>query len=204
MGNLFLFSEYQSIVNLNAVIHKCTKCQYGKHSKKVCGSGPGKAKLMVVGQHPGPKEVETGVPFSGSSGDLLKKIMTTCGINYKESFLTNVIKCKPMGEDKVAIQAIKACSEYLDNEIDLVGPKVILALGAIAADSLVSKDAEMGIPITGRYGIPIITTYHTAYLLRLKNASSNVSAPILTKDKYVQVAKEMKAHWDTVARLLKE
>jgi uracil-DNA glycosylase family 4 len=171
----------------------------------VGGIGSPRTNLMVVGQHPGPKEVSTGVPFSGTSGDMLKRIMRKFGMDPKDCYLTNVVKCKPIGEDKVNIQAIKICgSAWLDYEVDIVGPKLILALGLIAANYLVGKDTEMGKVVMSKYGIPVVTTYHTAYLLRLKGAASGSDAPQISKDIYERVGKEMAEHWKVVGEICGE
>ena len=210
MGNIYLFNDYNSISSLNSSLSKCTGCQYGVHSKKVGGVGPPTCNLMIVGQHPGPKEVSSGIPFFGASGKMLKNIMKKVKLDPDSCYLTNAVKCKPMGEDKLTTFAIKACHHWLDMECDIVAPKLIVALGMVASDYLVGPDTKVGVEIKGRYGIPVVATYHTAYILRLKKAMENSveveeteGKPSFVKKRYDDIVKEVKAHWDLIQSIVK-
>jgi uracil-DNA glycosylase family 4 len=199
---LYLFKEYPTMIDLNHALAKCTVCQYGTQSKKVGGIGPSQSKLVVVGQNPGPKEVNTGKPFSGVSGDLLKRMMRRVGIDPDKVYLTNVVKCKAEGEDKIATPSVSICGKHwLDHEIDLVSPVIIVALGAVSSSYLVDKASAIGVMTQSKYGIPCITTYHTAYIQRLFNASKESQ---YSKNKYDEIKAESDSHWKEVARYLRE
>lgn len=181
-----LLFNYSSIDELNSDLMKCDRCHYC--SKMVGGRGPAPTPLMIVGQHPGATEVKTGIPFSGSSGEILHNILDRVGI--REAYLTNVLKCVPTGEN-ISTVAIGACKYWLECEVDIVKPKIIVALGKVAMEALGAASGEITDSI---YGIPTIGTYHTAYLQRLRKNVGMV--------KLKEVWGECKEHWMKISKYL--
>lgn len=198
MGAIYLFREYDTIKDMKIALSKCTYCVYGLHSKKVGGIGSPTASLMVVGQNPGPKEVGTGIPFSSVSGALLKDIISKVGIPMENCYLTNVIKCKPIVEEKIATVPVKCCKPWLDIEVDIVAPRLIVALGQVASDAVLGTNSPVGKVLQSRFGIPGIGTYHTAYIQRLKNSGTSDYA----LNKYRTIKKEVYEHWKLVASII--
>jgi uracil-DNA glycosylase family 4 len=124
---------------------------------------------MVVGEAPGANEDETGRPFVGQSGQLLTKILAAIDLQREDVFIANVVKHRPPGNRDPKPNEVEACSPYLARQIQLVKPKVILALGTFAAQTLLETRTPIG-KLRGavhRYhGVPLVVTYHPAALLR--------------------------------------
>jgi DNA polymerase len=155
----------------------CAKCSHLASSRKnvVFGVGSPDAALMFVGEAPGADEDEQGEPFVGKAGQLLTRIIETMGLSRKTVYIGNILKCRPdtpgqsAGNRKPTPDEMKTCLPYLHEQIDLIGPKVIVALGATAVEGLLGK--TIGITkLRGNWqtyrGIPLMPTYHPAYLLR--------------------------------------
>lgn len=155
----------------------CVKCDHLVSSRKnvVFGVGSIDAELMFVGEAPGADEDEQGEPFVGKAGQLLTKIIETMGLQRSDVYIGNILKCRPdtpgqsAGNRKPTPEEMQTCIPYLHEQIDLVQPKVIVALGATAVEGLLGK--TVGITkLRGTWktyrGIPLMPTYHPAYLLR--------------------------------------
>ncbi len=155
----------------------CVKCQHLASSRKnvVFGVGNLNANLMFVGEAPGADEDEQGEPFVGKAGQLLTKIIETMGLKRSDVYIGNILKCRPdtpgqsAGNRKPTTEEMQTCIPYLHEQIDLIQPKVIVALGATAVEGLLGK--TIGITkLRGNWktyrGIPLMPTYHPAYLLR--------------------------------------
>ncbi|MDQ3083123.1 MAG: uracil-DNA glycosylase, partial [Gemmatimonadota bacterium] len=131
--------------------------------------GPSNARLVCVGEAPGANEDLTGHPFVGAAGNLLTKILAAVNLTREEVFITNVVKHRPPGNRNPAPGEIEACSPYLVRQLDLIQPKVIVAFGTFAAQTLLSSKTPIG-KLRGEvhryHGIPLIVTYHPAALLR--------------------------------------
>ena len=116
-----------------------------------------------------------GLPFVGQAGKLLDKIITACGMTRKQVYICNIIKCRPPGNRTPLPNEIANCREYLEKQLDLVRPKFICALGTTAAQNLLGTTQSMG-KLRGRFhsyrGIPVICTYHPAYLLPHRSPGS--------------------------------
>jgi DNA polymerase len=125
--------------------------------------------MMVVGEAPGANEDETGHPFVGQAGQLLTKILAAIDLTREDVFIANVLKHRPPGNRDPKPNEVEACSPYLARQIQLVKPKVILALGTFAAQTLLDTKTPIG-KLRGavhRYhGVPLVVTYHPAALLR--------------------------------------
>jgi DNA polymerase len=155
----------------------CVKCPHLASSRKnvVFGVGSIDAKLMFIGEAPGADEDEQGEPFVGRAGQLLTKIIQATGLSRADVYIANILKCRPdtpgqsAGNRKPTPDEMATCIPYLHEQIDLIRPKVIIALGATAVDGLLGK--TVGITkLRGNWqtyrGTPLMPTYHPAYLLR--------------------------------------
>lgn len=156
-----------------ATIATCRACSLGETATHpVPGEGNPSAGFVVVGEAPGQKEDELGRPFVGKSGDLLTKILEAVGFKREDVFICNVLKHRPPGNRNPSADEIVACRPFLLRQLELLQPKVILALGTFAAQTLLETDSPIG-KLRGlehRYhGIPLVATYHPAALLRNPN-----------------------------------
>jgi DNA polymerase len=155
----------------------CVKCPHLASSRKnvVFGVGSIDAQLMFVGEAPGADEDEQGEPFVGKAGQLLTKIIQATGLSRADVYIANILKCRPdtpgqsAGNRKPTSNEMATCIPYLHEQIDLIQPKVIVALGATAVEGLLGK--TVGITkLRGNWqtyrGTPLMPTYHPAYLLR--------------------------------------
>ena len=151
-------------------VHACTRCKlYATATQGVPGEGNPRADLVVVGEAPGANEDASGRPFVGQAGQLLTKILAAINLAREDVFICNVLKHRPPGNRNPQPDEIVACSPYLVRQLELVRPKVILALGTFAAQTLLDTKQPIG-KLRGsvhRYhGIPLVVTYHPAALLR--------------------------------------
>jgi len=172
-GTLFEQNPFHGVRTLKALatlVEDCTRCQLYKTAKNaVPGEGDPDADLMCVGEAPGANEDETGQPFVGQAGGLLTKILAAIDLTRDQVFIVNVLKHRPPGNRNPQPDEVAACSPYLVRQIQMVKPKVILALGTFAAQTLLDTKTPIG-KLRGAvhryYGIPLVVTYHPAALLR--------------------------------------
>lgn len=153
-----------------AMVAKCTRCDLYKTAlNPVPGAGNPNADFMVVGEAPGADEDEQGVPFIGRAGQLLTKILAAIDLSREDVFIANVLKHRPPGNRNPLPEEVTVCSPYLVRQIEIVKPKVILALGTFAAQTLLETKITIG-KLRGQvhqyHGVPLIVTYHPAALLR--------------------------------------
>ena len=153
-----------------AAIAGCTRCPlYATARNAVPGTGNPDADFMIVGEAPGANEDEQGVPFVGQAGQLLTKIIEAIQLSRDDVFIVNVLKHRPPGNRNPLPEEVTACSPYLVRQIELVKPKVILALGTFAAQTLLETKTTIG-KLRGQihryHGVPLVVTYHPAALLR--------------------------------------
>ena len=158
------------LAQLAELIRRCTRCDlYKTATNAVPGEGNPHAGFMCIGEAPGAQEDATGRPFFGQAGQLLTKILQAVNLSREEVFILNVLKHRPPGNRNPLPEEVGACRPYLVRQVELVAPKVILALGTFAAQSLLETKLSIG-KLRGsvhRYhGIPVIVTYHPAALLR--------------------------------------
>jgi DNA polymerase len=163
-------AELETLDQIAEAVARCTKCPlFATAANPVPGEGNGAAELVVVGEAPGASEDETGRPFVGQAGQLLTKILAAIQLRREDVYICNVLKHRPPGNRNPAPSEIAACSPYLVRQIELIRPKVILALGTFAAQTLLETKLPIG-KLRGslhRYhGVPLIVTYHPAALLR--------------------------------------
>ncbi|MFL5466160.1 MAG: uracil-DNA glycosylase [Gemmatimonadaceae bacterium] len=151
-------------------VAKCTRCPlYETATNGVPGEGNPRAKLVCVGEAPGAKEDETGRPFVGQAGQLLTKILAAIDLTREQIFIVNVLKHRPPGNRNPRPEEVEACSPYLIRQLELIKPKVIVAFGTFAAQTLLNTKTPLG-QLRGLvhkyHGIPLVVTYHPAALLR--------------------------------------
>jgi uracil-DNA glycosylase family 4 len=151
---------------------KCRLCE--SRSRTVFGSGPYDARWMLIGEAPGAEEDARGEPFVGQAGRLLEQMLLSIGLSRpRDVFITNVLKCRPPGNRNPEPLEAATCAPYLYRQIDLLQPDLILLLGRFAVQSVLKTEASLGglrkqvHHYTGARGdIPVVCTYHPAYLLR--------------------------------------
>lgn len=158
----------------------CQACRLHKgRTQVVFGEGSLDARLVFVGEGPGREEDLQGRPFVGAAGTLLTKIIQAMGLQREEVYIANVVKCRPPMNRPPEPDEVAACSGYLRAQLSTIQPKIICALGKTAASSLLGTEAPMN-QLRGRTfqweGIPVIVTYHPAYLLRNPAAKKDVWA----------------------------
>ena len=162
--------KLRSLEEIAEKVDKCTRCPlYATATKGVPGEGDPKAQLVCVGEAPGAKEDETGRPFVGQAGQLLTKILSAIDLTREQVFICNVLKHRPPGNRNPLPEEVEACSPYLLRQLELIKPKVIVAFGTFAAQTLLQTKTPLGQlrGLVHRYhGIPLIVTYHPAALLR--------------------------------------
>jgi DNA polymerase len=162
--------KLDSLEEIAAKVKKCTRCPlYETATNAVPGEGNPKAELVCVGEAPGAKEDETGRPFVGQAGQLLTKILAAIDFKREDVFICNVLKHRPPGNRNPRPEEVEACSPYLIRQLELIKPKVIIAFGTFAAQTLLNSKTPLGQlrGLVHRYhGIPLVVTYHPAALLR--------------------------------------
>jgi len=157
----------------------CTRCAELASTRKqtVFGVGPLDADLCFVGEAPGFDEDRQGEPFVGPAGQLLNRIITACGLKREEVYICNILRCRPPGNRQPLPDEAANCKEYLERQLELIRPKFICALGAVAVKNLLG--VTTGITrLRGSYldyrGTPVLCTFHPSYLLRVPEAKRDV------------------------------
>jgi len=163
-------SVQEELEALRVKVSACTRCPAlaSCRTQTVFGVGRLHPELCFVGEAPGADEDAQGEPFVGAAGQLLNRIIGACQMRREDVYICNIIKCRPPGNRTPLPDEIANCREYLENQLELVRPRFICALGSTAAHSLLGTTLAMG-KLRGRFhdykGIPTIVTYHPAYLL---------------------------------------
>jgi DNA polymerase len=158
-------------IPLKAEVSGCTKCGLHKsRTQTVFGVGDENADWMLIGEAPGAEEDRLGDPFVGQAGKLLDNMLAAIGLSRRQNvYIANVLKCRPPGNRNPAPEEVEQCTPYLLRQIELIQPKLIVAMGRFAAQTLLDTDASIS-SLRGRVhryaGVPLIVTYHPAYLLR--------------------------------------
>ncbi len=157
---------------LKAQVETCKACSlHQTRTQTVFGVGNQNADLMIIGEAPGADEDRQGEPFVGRAGLLLNAMLKAIGLERGAVFIANVLKCRPPGNRDPHVDEASCCEPFLLRQIELVRPKVILAVGRVAAQNLLKSDAAVGSlrgrehPL-GEAKVPLVVTYHPAYLLR--------------------------------------
>ncbi|GAB6140795.1 hypothetical protein JCM14076_15240 [Methylosoma difficile] len=155
---------------LEAEVAACTRCGLCEtRTQTVFGTGSRQADWLFIGEGPGQHEDEQGKPFVGKAGTLLTEMIRAIGLDREEVFITNVIKCRPPGNRDPHTDETASCHPYLQQQIQLIQPKIIVALGRIAAQKLLQTDMPIS-KLRGKVhtldNLPLVVVYHPAYLLR--------------------------------------
>lgn len=168
-------SRARSWTVLQEAVGECCACALSaSRSQTVFGAGPQPAAWMLVGEAPGEQEDLQGRPFVGPAGQLLDQMLLAIGVDRpRDAFITNILKCRPPGNRDPQPQEVALCTPYLREQIEAVRPRLILALGRFAAQTLLQTDASLA-SLRGQVHayrsaqreIPLVVTYHPAYLLR--------------------------------------
>ncbi len=163
-------SSEEGINKLAEMVSGCTGCSLGKtRTNFVLGEGSLSPEIMFIGEAPGADEDKAGRPFVGPAGQLLTKMLAKLGLAREEIYIANILKCRPPNNRKPTEEETKACISYLEYQIDLLKPKVIVTLGGTAVNSLFNSNFKItkqrGIWMDYK-GVPVMPTYHPSYLLR--------------------------------------
>jgi uracil-DNA glycosylase len=163
---------------LEEAVRPCTRCGLAKHRKQtVFARGSGSSGVCFVGEGPGADEDAQGSPFVGKAGQLLDRMIEAMGLDRDEVYVCNVVKCRPPDNRKPELEEMAACMPYLNQQLDLVAPRVIVALGATAVQGLLGT-TEGIMRLRGKWKtlrqIPVMPTFHPAYLLRTPAAKREV------------------------------
>jgi uracil-DNA glycosylase len=159
---------------LAKTVSTCTLCAElaSTRTQTVFADGQVPVELCFIGEAPGADEDEQGKPFVGAAGQLLNKILAGCGLKREEVYICNIIKCRPPGNRTPRPEEAENCRRFLTRQLELVKPKFICALGGCAAQNLLGTTQPLG-KLRGHFhdfrGIPVICTYHPAYLLPHRN-----------------------------------
>jgi DNA polymerase len=158
---------------LRAAVLKCTRCPlHATRTQGVLGVGPKRADWLVIGEAPGAEEDRRCEPFVGQAGQLLDRMLQAIGLDRRTNvYIANVLKSRPPGNRDPKPEEVAACLPYLVEQIALLRPKIMLAVGRIAAQNLLGTDAPLGrlrgrVHRFGELNTPLVVTYHPAYLLR--------------------------------------
>jgi DNA polymerase len=160
-------------------VSSCPRCTELAATRKntVFGTGRIEPDLCFVGEAPGADEDATGEPFVGAAGQLLNRIISACGMKREEVYICNILKCRPPGNRQPLPHEVANCREYLERQLELLRPRFLCALGLVAAQNLLGSTQSMG-KLRGQFhdyrGIPVMCTYHPAYLLRNPAAKKDV------------------------------
>ncbi len=157
---------------LQQAVSGCTRCAlHETRTNAVFGVGDPNADWLIVGEAPGADEDRQGEPFVGRAGQLLNAMLKAIGYERRQVYIANILKCRPPDNRDPHAGEVACCEPYLQRQVELIAPRVILAVGRIAAQNLLQSDLPIGklrgqVHHYGKRRIPVIATYHPAYLLR--------------------------------------
>jgi uracil-DNA glycosylase family 4 len=161
-----------ALLSLNKEILTCTRCDlHRSRTQAVCGVGNLVADILVIGEAPGADEDLQGEPFVGRAGQLLTQMLRAIGLDRDTVFIANILKCRPPENRDPEVAEVNSCLPFLQRQIQLVQPRLILVVGRIAAHNLLNVNTPIGklrgqVHHYGEQQIPVVVTYHPAYLLR--------------------------------------
>jgi len=177
--------QRQEWQDLRARVAACELCAlHQTRTQTVFGVGSEAADWMIVGEAPGAEEDRLGEPFVGRAGHLLDEMLKALGQSRDTAFIANILKCRPPNNRDPQPEEAAKCAPYLERQIEMVNPRIILAVGRIAAQNLLATDTPIG-RMRGKvfhYGVgrvPVVVTYHPAYLLRRPAEKSKVWRDLL-------------------------
>ncbi len=190
----FASSKESSLKDLRKEIGDCRKCRLSKGRKNIVfGEGNQNAKIMFIGEGPGREEDIQARPFVGDAGKLLTSLINKMGFKREDVYIGNVVKCRPPSNRDPEEDEMSACSPFLEKQIEIIKPEVIVALGRISSHFLTRSKIPIS-KLRGRFydykGIPVMPTFHPAYLLR------NPKDKWLTWDDVQKVLEKLKRNTD--------
>ena len=167
-----------TLLRIREDLGECTRCKLYKHRHTIVfGDGNPKAELVFVGEGPGADEDAQGLPFVGRAGKLLTQMIEAMGLERKDVYICNVVKCRPPENRTPEDDEVSTCSPFLFRQLEVISPKVIVCLGAVAAKTLLRTNRGLS-QFRGQWldyrGSKLMATYHPAYLLRNPNAKGEV------------------------------
>ncbi len=169
-GGFLTLKREERLREIAQEVSRCRRCSLYKTRKNfVPGEGNPFAEIFFVGEAPGAQEDLTGRPFVGRAGNLLTRIIKAMGYEREQVFIGNVLKCRPPSNRTPTEEEQRACFPFLEKQIDVIKPKVLIALGRVAAVNLVGEKSSLSSlrgKIHGFKGIPVVVTYHPSYLLQ--------------------------------------
>jgi uracil-DNA glycosylase family 4 len=168
----------ETLLQIRDDLGECTRCKlHSARNKIVFGDGNSKAQLIFVGEGPGADEDAQGLPFVGRAGKLLTQMIEAMGLQRRDVYICNVVKCRPPGNRQPEPDEVDACSPFLFRQLDSIKPKVIVCLGATAFQTLLQTNRSIS-HYRGQWldyrGYKMLPTYHPAYLLRNPAAKADV------------------------------
>jgi DNA polymerase len=171
--------KHQAWEKLLGAVETCRKCPLCQgRTRVVFGDGAMNTRLVFVGEAPGAEEDEQGIPFVGKAGQLLTRIFEAAGIDRKDIYITNVVKCRPPGNRVPSIEEMLACEDFLRSQIALINPSVIVCLGATPTKWILKTNESIS-RIRGKWfdwkGIKVMPMFHPSFLLR--NQSKKKGSP---------------------------
>lgn len=178
--------------HLQERVKNCTACNLCQtRIQTVFGVGNQNAKLMLIGEAPGATEDRRGEPFVGQAGQLLDKMLAAIQLSRQEVYIANILKCRPPNNRDPQVDEVEKCLPFLLQQIDLIKPKLILALGRIAAQNLLKTQTALGKLRNqtfqfGEHKTPMIVTYHPAYLLRNPADKRNAYQDLLRVKEFLE------------------
>ena len=189
--------SFSSLQELSKAVEACTLCPLHKgRTNPVVGEGPENASAMLVGEAPGRREDETGRPFVGRAGQLLNQLLEEAGLKREEVYITNIVKCRPPNNRDPTEEEKAACSPYLLNQLDIIRPKVVVALGRHSAAFLFQHFSLPWEGITKQRGRPykVDTLFHHFWLIATYHPASALYRPYLLP--------MLKEDWKTIGELI--
>lgn len=188
------FIKTNSLVELDQKINKCLKCPLGNTRKKfVFGVGNSSADIVFVGEAPGADEDAQGEPFVGRAGKLLTETLKKIGLQREEVYICNILKCRPPNNRDPLPSEVEKCEPYLLKQLSLIKPKIIVALGRIAGNTLLRKNetlSNLRKDVYNYFEIPLFVTFHPAAILRNLGWKTTFEADL----------SKMKTYYDSLMR----
>lgn len=181
------FANWEALQQEVGACRQCKLCE--TRTQTVFGKGNRASRLLLIGEAPGAEEDRQGLPFVGKAGQLLDNMLQAIGMDLESCYIANVLKCRPPGNRNPAPDEVLACSDYLQAQIAMIKPDVILALGRFAAHSLLQSEEAIGSLRRRQHdyqGIPLHVTFHPAYLLRSPNEKAKAWQDLLAVKKTLQ------------------
>ncbi len=182
------FVQAKSISQLDEMINQCQKCPLGKtRTKFVFGVGNPSADIVFVGEAPGADEDVQGEPFVGRAGKLLTETLKKIGLQREEVYICNILKCRPPNNRDPLPSEVEKCEPYLLKQLSLIKPKIIVALGRIAGNTLLRKNetlTNLRKNIYNYYEIPLFVTFHPAAILRNMGWKSTFEEDLIKMKNY--------------------